>query len=78
VNDSREEVDAWCIKFDKRIVTYVDSRIKGHKEDFSFEELEAAVELHEEHEEEDKQGSVAAPHVDVPAHVARTHGATVV
>ena len=27
---------------------------KGHKEDFDFEALEAAIELHEEHEEEDK------------------------
>ena len=47
---------AWCIKFDKRVVTYVSrhSRSKGHKEDFSVEELEAAIELYEEHEEEDK------------------------
>jgi len=37
-----------------RIATYVDSRSKGHKEDFSVEELEAAIELYEEHEEEDK------------------------
>ena len=39
-----------------RIATYVDtcSRSKGHKEDFSVEELVAAIELYEEHEEEDK------------------------
>ena len=27
---------------------------KGYKEDFDFEELEAAIELYKEHEEEDK------------------------
>ena len=32
----------------------VDSRGKGYKEDFVFEELEAAIELYEKHEEEDK------------------------
>ena len=37
-----------------KIVTYVNSRGKGCKEDFDFEELEAAIELHKEHEEEDK------------------------
>ena len=42
------------VKFDKKIVTYVDSRGKGYKEDFVFEELEAAIELYEKHEEEDK------------------------
>ena len=30
------------------------SRGKGYKEDFVFEELEAAIELYEKHEEEDK------------------------
>ena len=38
----------------KKIVTYVKSRRKGHKEDFDFEELQAAIELYKEHEEEDK------------------------
>jgi len=47
-------VDAWCVKFDKKIVTYVNSTGKGYKEDFDFEELEAAIELYKEHEEEDK------------------------
>ena len=41
--------------FDKKIVTYVKSKRKGHREDFDFEELEAAIELYKEHEEEDKQ-----------------------
>ena len=49
-----KDVDAWCVKFDKKIVTYVNSRGKGYKEDFVFEELEAAIELCEKHEEEDK------------------------
>ena len=49
-----KDIDAWCIKFDKKIVTYVKSRRKGHKEDFDFEELQAAIELYKEHEEEDK------------------------
>ena len=49
-----EDIDAWCIKFDKKIVTYVKSRRKGYKEDFDFEELQAAIELYKEHEEEDK------------------------
>ena len=31
---------------------YVNSRGKGHKEDFDFEELEAAIELYKEHEED--------------------------
>ena len=48
-----KEVDAWCVKFDKKI-TYINSRGKGYKEDFDFEELEAAIELYKEHEEEDK------------------------
>jgi hypothetical protein len=30
------------------------NRGKGYKEDFVWEELEAAIELYEEHEEEDK------------------------
>ena len=47
-------VDAWCVKFDKKIVTYVNSTGKGYKEDFDFEELEAAIELYKEHEDEDK------------------------
>ena len=47
-------VDAWCVKFDKKIVTYVNSTGKGYREDFDFEELEAAIELYKEHEEEDK------------------------
>ena len=49
-----KEIDAWCIKFDKKIVTYVESKRKGYKEDFDFEELEAAIELYKEHEDEDK------------------------
>ena len=49
-----KEIDPWCIKFDKKIVTYVKSKRKGCKEDFDFEELEAAIELYKEHEEEDK------------------------
>ena len=49
-----KNVDAWCVKFDRKIVTYVNSRGKGYKEDFVFEELEAAIELYEKHEEEDK------------------------
>ena len=48
-------IDAWCIKFDKKIVTYIKSKRKGwYKEDFDFEELQAAIELYKEHEEEDK------------------------
>ena len=43
-----------CVKFDKKIVTYVNITGKGYKEDFDFEELEAAIELYKEHEEEDK------------------------
>ena len=50
----KKEIDVWCIKFDKKIVTYVESKRKGHKEDFDFEELEAAIELYKEHDEEDK------------------------
>ena len=38
-----KDVDAWCVKFDRKIVTYVNSRGKGYKEDFVFEELEAAI-----------------------------------
>ena len=49
-----EDIDAWCVKFDKKIVTYMKSRRKGYKEDFDFEELQAAIELYKEHEEEDK------------------------
>ena len=49
-----KDVDAWCVKFDRKIVTYINSRGKGHKEDFVFEELETAIELYEKHEEEDK------------------------
>ena len=41
-------------KFDKKIVTYVNSNGKGYKEDFVWEELEAAIELYEENKEEDK------------------------
>ena len=33
----------WCVKFDRKIVTYINSRGKGYKEDFVFEELEAAI-----------------------------------
>ena len=43
-----------AVKFDKKIVTYVNSRGKGYKEDFDFDKLEAAIELYKEHEEEDK------------------------
>ena len=49
-----KDVDAWCVKFDRKIVTYINSRGKGYKEDFVFEELETAIELYEKHEEEDK------------------------
>ena len=35
-------------------VRCVKSKRKGYKEDFDFEELEAAIELYKEHEEEDK------------------------
>ena len=38
----------------RKIVMYVNSRGKGYKEDFVWEELEAAIELYEEHKEEDK------------------------
>ena len=54
IEEGDEKVDAWCVKFDKKIVTYVDSRGKGYKEDFVREELEAAIELYEENKEEDK------------------------
>ena len=40
-----------CLAF---LVLYVKSKRKGHKEDFDFEELETAIELYKEHEEEDK------------------------
>ena len=46
-----------------RIATHVDSRSKGHKEDFSVEELEAAIELYEEHEEENKHKTVLLHHM---------------
>ena len=49
-----KEIDAWCVKFDKKIVTYINSRGKGYKEDFDFEELKAAIDLYKEHEEDDK------------------------
>ena len=40
-----KEIDAWCcIKFDKKTTTYINSNDKGYKEDFDFEELEAAIE----------------------------------
>ena len=35
-------------------VRCVKSKRKGYKEDFDFEELEAAIELYKEHEDEDK------------------------
>ena len=49
-----EEIDVWCIKLDKKIVTYIRSKRKGCKEDFDFEELEAAIELYNQHDGEDK------------------------
>ena len=49
-----EDSDAWCNKFDKKIVTYINSSDKGYKDDFTFEELEAAIELYKKYEDEDK------------------------
>ena len=49
-----EDSDAWCIEFDKKIVTYINSSGKGYKEDFTFEELEAAIEPYQKHEDENK------------------------
>ena len=54
IKEGDKKVDAWCVKFDKKIVTYVHSRGKGYKEDFVRDELEAAIELYEENKEEDK------------------------
>ena len=38
----------------RRLSPTLKSKRKGHKEDFNFEELEAAIELYKEHEEEEK------------------------
>ena len=53
-----KEVDSWCVKFDikedRPQNIYVTAGAKGCKEDVDFEELEAAIELSKEHEEENK------------------------
>ena len=38
----------------RRLSPTLKSKRKGHKEDFDFEESEAAIELYKEHMEEDK------------------------
>jgi hypothetical protein len=51
-----QQLGSWHFGFCEadKIVTYLDSRGKGHKEDFDFEELEAAIELYNQHDGEDK------------------------
>ena len=62
-----KEIDAWCVKFDKKIV--LSSTLTAGKRDtctrriLIFEELKAAIDLHKEHEEDDNA------HVDL--HIPR-------
>ena len=66
IEEGDEKVDAWCVKFDKKIVTYVDSRGKGYKEDFVREELEAAIELY-------RVSPISAAAIVAPCNIRSSH-----